>query len=56
MTKNNEIHEDIKRIGDLLVLARAEGVSEIDAEIPFYTTSIHHGLMRVKAKWNPTNE
>jgi len=48
----NKTDDDIAKIGRLLQLAKAHDVKELDAELPFYTTSQHHGIMRVKAKWN----
>ena len=49
-------HDDIKKIADLLAAARAENVLELEAEIPFFTTTDHYGIMRVKAKWLPVND
>ena len=54
---DKSVDEDIKKIGELLREARTAGVSEVEAELPFYVTSRHYGLMTVRARWSePSNE
>jgi len=42
---------DIKKIADLIKIAKASEVLEIEAEIPYYSTSNSYGKFTVKAKW-----
>ena len=42
---------DIKKIAELLEAAKAAELLEIEAEIPYYSTSNSYGKFTVKAKW-----
>ena len=51
MAKDNELHDDIRKIGDLLYVARQQGCAEIDVVMPVRSTTIRDATVTVKAKW-----
>ena len=46
--------DDIKKIAELLKAGREADVYHLEADLPFWTTSNHYGLMKVKATWKET--